>query len=119
MPTATGHTRAILASKVNGTAVYNSDGEKIGHVEDVVLDKLSNNIMFAVIGFGGMLGVGEKYHPVPWSVLDYNPESGGYVINMSKDELKNSPAYDVDDLISDDGTLRTETYNYYHAQQYW
>ena len=119
MPTTTGHTRAILASKVNGTAVYNSDGDKIGHIEDVVLDKLSNNIMFAVIGFGGVLGVGEKYHPVPWSVLDYNPEKGGYLVRMSKEELQNSPAYDVDDLIEDDGTVRAETYTYYNAQQYW
>ena len=119
MPTVTGHTTAIRAAKVNGTSVKDRAGDKIGEIEDIVLDKLSNNIMFAVIGFGGMLGAGEKYHPVPWSVLDYKPDTGGYVINMSKDELKNSPAYDVDDLISDDGTLRSETYSYYHAQQYW
>jgi sporulation protein YlmC with PRC-barrel domain len=119
MPTPSGHTRAILASKVNGTAVYNGDGDKVGHVEDVVLDKLSNNIMFAIIGFGGVLGMGEKFHPIPWSVLDYDKETGGYVINMGKDELKNSPAYDLHDLIQDDGAMRAETYSYYHAQQYW
>jgi sporulation protein YlmC with PRC-barrel domain len=119
MPTPSGHTRAILASKVNGTAVYNSDGDKVGHVEDVVLDKLSNNIMFAIIGFGGVLGMGEKFHPIPWSVLDYDKETGGYVINMGKDELKNSPAYDLHDLIQDDGAMRAETYSYYNAQQYW
>ena len=50
MPTPTGHTTAILASKVRGTPVYDKDGERIGTVEDVVLDKLSNNIMFAVLG---------------------------------------------------------------------
>lgn len=65
MPIASGHTTAILASKVKGTPVYASNGEKIGSVEDVVLDKCSNNIMFAVLGTGGMLGMGEKYRPVP------------------------------------------------------
>ncbi len=92
MPTATGHTSAILASKVKGAAVYNSVGDKIGHVEDVVLDKQSDRIMFAALGFGGVLGMGEKYAPVPWSVLDYSKDKGGYVIPMSEDELKGAPA---------------------------
>jgi sporulation protein YlmC with PRC-barrel domain len=119
MPTPTGHTRAILASKVKGTPVYNASGDKIGHVEDVVLDKLSNNIMFAVLGFGGLLGVGEKYHPIPWSVLDFDQNKGGYVVRMDKDELEKSPAYDLEDLTHDDSTVRAETYSYYQAQQYW
>src|SRR5207248_6462476 len=63
MPTPSGHTTAILASKVRGTPVYNSEGDKIGTVEDVVLDKMSNNIMFAVLGSGGVLGMGEKFRP--------------------------------------------------------
>jgi sporulation protein YlmC with PRC-barrel domain len=119
MPTSSGHTRAILASKVKGTAVYNAAGEKMGHVEDVMLDKLSNNIMFAVLGFGGVLGMGEKYHPIPWSVLDYDQSKGGYIIRMNKEELQNSPAYELEDLTHDDANVRTETYNYYHAPTYW
>src|SRR4051812_11938656 len=71
MPTASGHTTAIRASKVKGTTVYNTAGDKIGHVEDVILDKQTDRIMFAALGFGGVLGMGEKYAPVPWSVLDY------------------------------------------------
>ena len=59
MPTPSGHTTAILASKVRGTPVYDTDGDRIGTVEDVVLDKMSNNIMFGVLGSGGVLGVGE------------------------------------------------------------
>jgi sporulation protein YlmC with PRC-barrel domain len=71
MTTHTGHTEAIPASKVMGTPVYNTAGDHIGTIEDVMLDKTSNGIMFAVIGFGGFLGIGEKYHAIPWSVLDY------------------------------------------------
>src|SRR6059058_5271739 len=76
MTTSSGHTTAILASKVKGTAVYSDSGDKIGTVEDVVLDKKSNQIMFAALGFGGVLGMGEKFYPVPWSLLDYNEDKG-------------------------------------------
>ena len=74
MTTPSGHTSAILASKVKGTNVYNTADEKIGHVEDVVLDKQTNRIMFAALGFGGFLGIGEKFHPVPWSMLTYSKD---------------------------------------------
>jgi sporulation protein YlmC with PRC-barrel domain len=121
MPTVSGHTSAILASKVKGTAVYNKGGDKIGTVEDIVLDKTSNNIMFAVLGSGGMLGMGEKYRPIPWSVLDYDSEKVGYIVPMDKASLDDAPAYRMEDLTRDDGegAIRAETFSYYHAPQYW
>jgi sporulation protein YlmC with PRC-barrel domain len=120
MTTASGHTTAILASKVKGTSVYNTAGEKIGHVEDVVLDKKSDHIMFAALGFGGVLGVGEKFYPVPWSVLDYNPGKGGYVVPMSKSLLDKAPNYSLDDLTKHDGslgTIRERSYDYYNVKR--
>src|SRR5690606_35884633 len=69
MPTATGHTTAIRTGKAIGTSVFDGTGKKIGEVKDIVLEKTSNNIMFAVVSFGGVLGMGERYHPVPWSEL--------------------------------------------------
>ena len=72
MTTNTGHTSAIRASKVIGTTVKDSSGERLGEVKDVVLDKQSNSILFGVMSFGGVLGMGEKYHPVPWAALDYD-----------------------------------------------
>ena len=121
MPTPSGHTTAILASKVKGTPVYNAQGEKIGTVEDVVLDKCSNNIMFAVLGTGGVMGMGEKYRPIPWSVLDYSADQGGYIVPLSKDKIENAPSYRMEDLTSDDGevAIRTEAFSYYKAPQYW
>ena len=122
MTTATGHTSAILASKVKGTAVYNAAGNKIGHVEDIVLDKLSDRIMFAALGFGGVLGMGEKYAPVPWSMLDYSKERGGYVVPMSEDQIKGAPAYDLKDLTKGDGefgSIRERSYDYYKIQRDW
>jgi sporulation protein YlmC with PRC-barrel domain len=122
MPTATGHTRAILASKVKGTAVYNSAGDKIGHVEDIVLDKKSDSIMFAALGFGGVLGMGEKYAPVPWSLLDYNTDKGGYVVPMSEDIIKKAPSYELSDLTKSDGEfgdIREKSYSYYNVPKDW
>jgi sporulation protein YlmC with PRC-barrel domain len=122
MPTASGHTTAILASKVKGTAVYNSAGDKIGHVEDVVLDKQSDRIMFAALGFGGALGIGEKYAPVPWSVLDYSEDKGGYVVPLTEDKLKAAPAYTLKDLVRNDGdtgTIRDKSYAYYNVPRDW
>ena len=121
MPTPSGHTTAILASKVSGTPVYNTQGERIGTVEDVVLDKMSNNIMFAVLGSGGVLGMGEKFRPIPWSVLDYDAEKGGYVVSVTRDILENAPSYKMADLTSDDGetAIRAEAFSYYKTERYW
>jgi sporulation protein YlmC with PRC-barrel domain len=122
MTTSSGHTSAILASKVKGTAVYNEVGDRIGTVEDVVLDKQSNQIMFAALGFGGVLGMGEKYYPVPWSMLDYDEDRGGYIIPLDKDTLKSAPAYDLKDLVRHDGSLggiRETTYDYYKIDRDW
>ena len=122
MATASGHTSAILASKVKGTTVYNESGDKIGTVEDIVLDKQSNQILFAALGFGGLLGVGEKYYPVPWALLDYDEDRGGYVAPLNKDLLENAPAYSLKDLTKHDGslgTIREQTYTYYNVNRDW
>lgn len=120
MPTASGHTDAIRVSRVIGTSVYNTTGEKIGEVEDVMLEKTSNGIMFAVIGFGGFLGMGEKYHAMPWSVLDYDPERGGYVVPYSTEQLRTAPVYDINELTEDDGTrARDMSFRYYQVKPYW
>lgn len=120
MPTASGHTKAIRASRVIGTDVYNSAGDKIGEVEDVMLDKTSNQIMFAVVGFGGFLGLGEKYHPLPWSVLDYDDQRGGYVVPFTKDQLEAAPAESISDLTGNDGRdARDATYEYYKVERTW
>ena len=120
MTTVSGHTSAIRAKKVIGTSVKDPSGTTIGKVEDIVLDKLSNNIMFAIVGFGGFLGMGEKFHPLPWSTLDYDETENGYVVNQTKEQLKAAPAYSMDELIAGDGTnFRDQVYDYYKAPRYW
>jgi sporulation protein YlmC with PRC-barrel domain len=90
-------TSLIAASKVNGTSVYNRKGESLGSIYDVMLNKQSGQVSYAVMSFGGFLGMGEKYHPVPWKKLTYNEQYGGYVIDIDKKQLEGAPAYGVSD----------------------
>jgi sporulation protein YlmC with PRC-barrel domain len=114
------HTSAIRAKKVIGTTVKDGSGEKIGKIEDVVLDKRSNSIMFAVVGFGGVLGMAEKYHPIPWSTLEYDEREGSYVVPYTKEQLRAAPAASIDELTGESGTtFRTRAYDYYKARRYW
>jgi sporulation protein YlmC with PRC-barrel domain len=120
MATATGHTSAIRAKKVIGTDVYDEAGTKIGEVEDVMLEKTSNNIMFAVVGFGGFLGMGEKYHAVPWSELNYDEARNGYVVTFTKEQLQRAPADSMDALTREDGrAFRDRAFDYYKTTRYW
>jgi sporulation protein YlmC with PRC-barrel domain len=117
---ASGHTSAIRARKLIGTDVKDTSGNTIGKVEDIMLDKQSSNIMYAVVGFGGFLGMGEKYHPVPRSQLDYNKNDGAYVVPYTKDQLKSAPADSLDALTRDDGmAYRDRAYEYYRVKPYW
>ncbi len=84
----------ISASKVEGTACYDCDGKKIGAIDDVMLDKYTGKVAYAIMSFGGFLGIGEKYHPVPWHRLDYDTSVGGYRIDMAGATLKDAPSYD-------------------------
>lgn len=114
MTTTTGHTSAIRASKVIGTTVKDSAGERVGEVKDVVLDKQSSNILFGVLSFGGVLGIGEKFHPVPWAALDYNASENAYVINLTKEQLKAAPADSIEELTRNDGqAYRDRAFDYY------
>lgn len=120
MPTVSGHTAAIRAKKVLGTKVTDTAGNKIGQIEDVILDKNSNSILFAVVGFGGFLGMAEKYHPIPWAALDYDPAEGAYVVGYTKEQLQAAPSGSIEELTRDDGmALRDRTYDYYKSPRYW
>ena len=120
MATASGHTEAIRATRVIGATVYNTQGEEIGKIEDVMLDKTSNSIMYGVVGFGGFLGMGEKYHPIPWASLSFYKDKNGYVVPFSKEELKAAPAHSLKELTENDGLgARDEAYSFYKVDPYW
>ena len=83
----------IASDRVEGTAVLNRDGVKIGTIERVMIDKLSGQVQYAVLSSGGFLGIGETYHPLPWSLLTYDPSQGGYVVDLDRSGLKSAPYY--------------------------
>src|SRR3954447_24023195 len=89
--------RLIAASKVNGTAVYNRAGEKLGSVYDVMIDKRSGTAEYAIMSFGGFLGIGDSYHPLPWKALTYDENQGGYVVNLDRSRLEGAPTYTSND----------------------
>ena len=80
--------RLIAASKVNGTTVYNRSGDRLGTVYDLMLDKRSGKAEYAVMSFGGFLGMGERYHPLPWHVLTYSQDHGGYVVDLDRTKIE-------------------------------
>jgi sporulation protein YlmC with PRC-barrel domain len=83
----------IASDKVEGTAVYGADGNKIGRIENVMIDKISGHVAYAVLSFGGFMGLGTDHYPIPWSTLKYDEDLGGYVVNLTKDQLKNAPKF--------------------------
>jgi len=85
--------KLIAARKVQGTSVYNTALEKLGAVEDIMIDKASGRIAYAVLSFGGFLGIGDRYYPLPWEKLNYNTEIGGYIIDIDRDILEGAPSY--------------------------
>ncbi len=91
---ATTETDELIASnKVEGTAVYGADGEKLGHVYNFMVGKRSGKVEYAVMSFGGLFGLGESYHPLPWNTLTYDTSKGGYVVNIDKSRLEGGPSY--------------------------
>lgn len=90
----------ISADKVEGTAVYDSSGERIGTIDDVMLTKRTGKVAYAIMSFGGFLGIGEKYHPLPWDVLDYDTDLGGYRVGMAGESFREAPSYSRDEFSS-------------------
>ena len=83
----------IGSDKVEGTAVYGADDSKIGSIERVMIDKTSGRVSYAVLGFGGFLGLGNDHYPLPWQSLKYDTRLGGYVTGVTENQLRGAPKY--------------------------
>jgi hypothetical protein len=109
----------IAADKVNGTNVYNLAGDKLGSVDDIMIDKITGSAIYAVMAFDGFLGMGEKYHPLPWASLKYDTQKSGYVIDMDKEKLKAAPNYDRVPEFKWTSEYGRSVDSYYEAPSYW
>jgi hypothetical protein len=113
-------THALIGSdKVDGTAVYGADQKKIGTVERVMIDKLTGKVAYAVISYGGFLGMGEDHYPTPWSNLKYDINLEGYVVNLTKAELDKAPKYAEENDWQWSRANDERVYQYYKATPFW
>jgi len=112
--------RLIAADQVEGTSVYNPSGESLGSVEDVLIDKHSGKIAYAVVGFGGFLGIGDRHYPLPWEKLKYDTSMGGFVVDIDRRTLEGAPSYTSDETVGwEDPAWGRRVYDYYGARPYW
>lgn len=113
--------KLIASDRVEGTPVFRADGiGRIGTIERVMIDKLSGQVAYAVMTFGGLFGFGEKHFPIPWSALRYEPRSGGYVTDINAEQLKDAPSHAADESF-DWGDRRAEERlrDYYRYRGNW
>jgi len=112
--------RLIASDKVEGTAVRRSDGEKLGSIKRVMIDKGTGKVAYAVMTFGGFLGIGDEHSALPWSVLRYNLDLDAYELNVTEDQLRNSPGLTTG---WDTGVIGRDwernIHEYYKASPYW
>jgi hypothetical protein len=106
----------IGSDKVEGTTVYGLDGNSIGTIQRVMIDKISGKVAYAVTSFGGFLGMGEDYYPLPWSQLKYDTDLGGYRANITEAQLKGAPKYSRStEWDWSDRTNDRKVYDYYQT----
>jgi PRC-barrel domain len=116
----TRETSSLIGSdKVEGTAVYGQGDKRIGDVKRVMIDKISGKVAYAVLSFGGFLGLGEDYYPVPWSTLNYDTNLGGYRTNLAADRLKSAPKYTQSTGWDWSRENDRKVHDYYQAKPYW
>jgi hypothetical protein len=106
-------TSLIGSDKVEGTAVYDAKGEKMGSIERVMIGKRSGQVAYAVLSFGGFLGLGSDYYPIPWSSLTYDTRLGGYRLDLTEAQLKGAPKYAGDNWDWEDRGRGRQVYEYY------
>lgn len=108
----------IASDKVEGTKVYDPNGDHIGSIERLMLEKRGGRVAYAVLSFGGFLGMGQDHYPIPWEKLAYDESVGGYRVNISRDQIEGAPKYSGDNYewSSQEGR---RVYDYYGVQPYW
>lgn len=118
---ATDETSDLISSdKVEGTAVYNRQGEKLGSIYTLMIDKISGKVVYAVMSFGGFLGIGDRYHPLPWSVLTYDTRQGGYMVDLDRSVLEGAPTYGSTETPNwADRRWGEQVHRHYGVRPYW
>ncbi len=110
----------LSASSINGTEVVNLQGESLGDIKDIVIDTNSGRINYAVLSFGGFLGIGDKYFAMPWEAFTINQEDEKFMLNVDKEKLEDAPGFDKDNWPTNSNhDYLTSVYKHYGYQPYW
>lgn len=108
----------ISSDKVEGTSVRRPNGDKVGTIERLMIEKKSGKVAYAVMSFGGFLGLGEDYYTLPWAVLKYNTSLDAYEVNLTEDQLRGAPHNTMSDD-SYDRNWEDQVHRYYNTTPYW
>lgn len=117
MATAQPTHQLISSDNVHGTNVYGAGDAKVGEIDHLMIDKISGRVTYAVMTFGGFLGLGESQYPVPWNALKYDPALGGYRTGITEEQLRDAPEFVGDSW--DDRGWETRTHEHYKVPPYW
>lgn len=109
----------IAAEQVKGTVVYNKNGEKLGTVAATMIDKASGRAIYAVMSFGGILGMGERHHPLPWAALNFDTERNGYVVDVDPAQLADAPTYATGSDFEWTPDYGRKVDDYYASPSFW
>jgi hypothetical protein len=109
----------IGSDKVEGTTVYGPDGQSVGEIDRVMIDKITGKVAYAVMSFGGFMGIGEDYYPVPWATLKYDTSLGGYKTNITREQLDRAPKYTQSTGWNWNRENERHVYDHYRTPYYW
>ena len=108
----------VTASRVVGARVFGADGRQLGKIVELLIDKVSGKAAYALLRYDGFLGVGERYYPLPWSLLDYDPQKEGFATTLTRDQV--DAGHHVDDQeVENEIAWRESVHAYYAAAPYW
>jgi len=106
----------ISSDKVEGTSVYNATGEKLGSIDDLMIDRHSGQVRYAVMEFGGFLGMGTDRYPIPWTMLKFDTKQSGYVVPLDKAKLEKAPKYADGHIPAYDADYSSKVNSYYDSR---
>lgn len=108
--------RLISSKKVEGTPVVDKDGQSIGTVDSFMVDKYTGRVAYAVMRFGGTWGFGSSLFPLPWPVLDYDEQAGGYKLAITKEQMNDAPRFEEANEPEFDATYRRRVILFYRPE---
>ena len=110
----------IESDRVEGTTVYDPSGNNIGSIKRLMIEKISGKVAYAVMSFGGFMGMGADEHNIPWNKLTYDTSLGGYRTDITEEQLRGAPSLSRDrDYAWNDRQRETELHDYWRSPYYW